>query len=1382
LNGIVVEHTPALSAAIPGNSAVYILGTEEQAKPAAFYMIDYMVKDSQKLTNTLAAGLTALENTKKFPSTINDEIEKFDKNTRESILFLQKFIGTFNQSNELSSTQAAGIVMDLPSSFCSHKFVYVSVFSILSDIKKVLVDNGTTISNIYDLRQHDQEENEMYWDNEDEENFDELNTFADTKSYSTKKKKHFHTSTVDDEQLTENSPSQIQSQLNEMLDMEDELISKKKTDNHPSADDIMQNQFNFEEKKYMKIIGKKIVDTVGADVFDENEEINDSDSENESDNESIGLKHNEGYDSDDNEIYNFTNEFDQGNELPLHKLIKKTTMFDDEDKEIQENETGNFVTTITGDIEIISKSSYYFFRGKEFERYSPYEFASICKIVKRDNLKLDKFKKQEDVKQNLLNENIDNDTGISGRPLNGCYELNVNHPEYQTKMIQINSKILVPILTGTIPKYPKNVDQSPETIVMANTFALYILSVYKESNLETRKPDGELNWLGFCNFIKYLAREDSSFIEKSRLNLINNVIKDFKTTSKKSNLIRRYQARKVIPWKDKDKSSNEDYSKGDMFDPDCEEMTDLELLREIGLNALQGQIKRSLQGLTNTRLEASYYCEQAKESYCKVFGLPVLNDDNLLRMYDKQINSTINDDSDYQNRIEESSNFHSSEDKINKAERILEICLSYEQAKLKVVDNFEDLYTEFFIVNNDNEQEQHQQHVMLPKALHLQKGSTYLDLEIVQLGEYELKPKQLLFCKLITFQAIEHLRHTLYPTFFKKPKQLFIFLLGGPGVGKTATIHEIILQIRNLSTQCGLYYSILKTTAMTGCAASLIGYGSQTLHRVLALYEIRKRNKMDITDKYTKHHLTKSDVPSNKWFTPLQPNQLVNCEKMFNISTNEEDKKHEVKILLTDEASNLGVTMLGLLNQRGKEITKDTTSLLGGFDYILSGDFLQFPPVGETSLPSAICEYNNKLNNKYALNTPNLNGVQLFSKFQFFQLDEQCRASEDPIHQSHIDELRNINTETPVTESLIKYLKKHVLNDTNKDKFKTTTLGVCSNEEIKSMQLTKIIAAAIERGLPVIAWRKRLAKKAILTLKKDNSLDALYRSNISDLYQFFLDGTKSTCFITDNISAENGVSNGMQCKLYGLQFENENDDEKVKTLMKNSKPGEIIFLQDIRPKYVLIEIDREKIVSNIQDTDVIVELDKDTPTNSQNEEDDDVASIDAIDNVTLTTSQKKEKKKKKFIFPIPESTYPENVTIGKCTIKVYGFPFSTEFLRTLNKLQGATKETILLNLNQRPAGLGNLPLTALTVALSRVKKGDDFAILPLDDDSSLDYLLKLKMSDNVKKLIHSIDEDTGFINVNKLVETSSDINFDGSLKIKKSVTNKKKIQQHNSIF
>lgn len=243
----------------------------------------------------------------------------------------------------------------------------------------------------------------------------------------------------------------------------------------------------------------------------------------------------------------------------------------------------------------------------------------------------------------------------------------------------------------------------------------------------------------------------------------------------------------------------------------------------------------------------------------------------------------------------------------------------------------------------------------------------------------------------------------------------------------------------------------------------------------------------------------------------------------------------------------------------------------------------------------------------------------------------------------------------------------------------------------------------------------------------------------------------------------------MQCKLYGLQFQNKNDDEKVKTLMKNSKPGEIIFLQDIRPKYVLIKVDRDKIVSNIPETYEIVEVDNDTPTNSQNEKDD---SIDALDNVTLTKKQKE--KEKYFIFPIPESTYPEDVTIGKCTIKVYGFPFSTEFLRTLNKLQGATKDTILLNLNQRPPGLGNLPLTALTVALSRVKKGDDFAILPLDDDSSLDYLLKLKMSDSVKKLINSIDEDTGFINVNKLVETSSDINFDGSLKIKKSVTNKKK--------
>ena len=133
-----------------------------------------------------------------------------------------------------------------------------------------------------------------------------------------------------------------------------------------------------------------------------------------------------------------------------------------------------------------------------------------------------------------------------------------------------------------------------------------------------------------------------------------------------------------------------------------------------------------------------------------------------------------------------------------------------------------------------------------------------------------------------------------------------IFLTGAGGTGKSHTIRAITEWARD----AGIRYAV---TAMTGCAALLLGLGAKTLHSWAGVGLARE----------SPHELAKS-VQANKraarrWI--------------------------DTQLLIVDEVSMMTPELLEKLDLVARRVRKRSEVRFGGLQIVLAGDFCQLPPV-----------------------------------------------------------------------------------------------------------------------------------------------------------------------------------------------------------------------------------------------------------------------------------------------------------------------------------------------------------------------------------------------------------------------------------------------------
>lgn len=134
-----------------------------------------------------------------------------------------------------------------------------------------------------------------------------------------------------------------------------------------------------------------------------------------------------------------------------------------------------------------------------------------------------------------------------------------------------------------------------------------------------------------------------------------------------------------------------------------------------------------------------------------------------------------------------------------------------------------------------------------------------------------------------------------------------VFLTGPGGTGKTFLIRRIL-------NECALKNKKVAITALTGCAALLLGEGAKTVHSWAGI-GLGKDSAPKIAQEIRK---TRRDV-LYRWLT--------------------------TRVLIIDEVSMMSPDLLSLLSTVGQLVRKSPLFPFGGIQVILVGDFAQLPPV-----------------------------------------------------------------------------------------------------------------------------------------------------------------------------------------------------------------------------------------------------------------------------------------------------------------------------------------------------------------------------------------------------------------------------------------------------
>lgn len=431
----------------------------------------------------------------------------------------------------------------------------------------------------------------------------------------------------------------------------------------------------------------------------------------------------------------------------------------------------------------------------------------------------------------------------------------------------------------------------------------------------------------------------------------------------------------------------------------------------------------------------------------------------------------------------------------------------------------------------------------------------------------------------------------------------------------------------------------------------------------------------------------------------------------FNASVIEDLKRSGLSVssvVFIEEVSTQAPWHIASLSRLCKEITRVFEADFGGCHVIFFGDFTQLGPVrAGHSIPQALFDRfasktikkmlgkkgsktkSSKSSKKQSQISANEDGVDLFTRVKWFELNKQQRALSDPVHSKFIEDnyygdplhLKKIKDHIGLIEKQdmddLKWAKAPVLVPTNRLRYSIT--------HSRAIHLAKL------QNTVTIRWLTDFQKW------QNKPGPDHWHSALQDpcFYEYFVPGCNG--FITKNISKSLHVVNGMKIKYHSLKMPFEYEDW-LKDKIADAKLGDTIDLP-IAPAAINVQIAFDDTMS---------------PTVKNALKEIAICQGDEANSVIIPITPLREPwpkdqadGKPKRMIPIPGG-----VNYGPSRVQLRQvFPVQPALAITVHKSQGDTLDRAIIAMSHSAIPKWNFTYEQVHVAFSRVREGSNLKLL-----------------------------------------------------------------------
>lgn len=374
---------------------------------------------------------------------------------------------------------------------------------------------------------------------------------------------------------------------------------------------------------------------------------------------------------------------------------------------------------------------------------------------------------------------------------------------------------------------------------------------------------------------------------------------------------------------------------------------------------------------------------------------------------------------------------------------------------------------------------------------------------------------------------------------------LRLFLQGGPGTGKTHVVN-LVQRLTDKPFLC---------SAFSGSAASNFPGGS-TISNLLGLNLFNPDRQLSSATRL-------SALGAN--------NQLAKRNRLYRVYI------AQAGVGVIDEISFLGATALTHYSNRLKDVQESPTKRVEPFadcNMIVLGDFDQLLPIGGVSIPTAIFNFLIVPNRLRTAQDLDGEGAVLFMAFRRIKLKKQNRAILDVNHTARMAAMCDYSIKHPVTIELIAYLNSILLRpgdvaDPASPWNTESTWLTASNVERCMINFTRCNVYAKREREVLFRWPLQPLPDFVAVFTDEELLQV--QDAHPEISGYFCRG--APCVLLDNVKPEKSLSNGTQCHMHSLIFDEANPlYDQCMRLINGAPPGECVDLP-IAPKYIVVEIE-----------------------------------------------------------------------------------------------------------------------------------------------------------------------------------------------------------------